>query len=121
MWQDVVGRALDLDSAYKQVSVSCDTLWGAVLAMEDPHGGKQLFRSNVLPFGASAAVCGFNRLSRALYTIGVSLFVLLGRTIMMTAPSPTSTAMVTQLTRQPRGWWSYLAGPNPRNRQSASL
>ena len=73
----LVGRTLDLDSAYKQVLVSCDTLWTAILAIEDPHGRKQLFRSNVLPFGASAAVYGFNRLSRALYTIGVRLFALL--------------------------------------------
>ena len=73
----LVGRTLDLDSAYKQVLVSLDTMWTSVLAVEDTAGEKQLFYSNVLPFGGSAAVYGFNRLSRAIFTIGVRLFDLI--------------------------------------------
>jgi hypothetical protein len=68
------GRTLDLDAAYKQLLTAKSSLWCAVLAVEDLQGCKRLFKSNVIPFGASASVYGFNKLARAIYTIGVRLF-----------------------------------------------
>ena len=70
----IKGRTLDLDSAYKQILTSKASLWCSVLAIENPAGYKKLFISNVLPFGASASVYGFNRLARALHTIGERIF-----------------------------------------------
>ena len=70
----IKGRTLDLDSAYKQILTSKACLWCSVLAIENPAGYKKLFISNVLPFGASASVYGFNRLARALHTIGERIF-----------------------------------------------
>lgn len=42
--------------------------------VENPAGVKKLFVSNVLPCGASASVYGFNRVARALHTIGERIF-----------------------------------------------
>eukprot|EP00438_Fugacium_kawagutii_P014263 Skav215748 [mRNA] locus=scaffold106:161897:165124:+ [translate_table: standard] len=68
------GRTLDLDAAYKQILTSKSSLWCSVLAVESDLGEKKLFVSNVLPFGASAAVYAFNRIARAIHTIGERLF-----------------------------------------------
>lgn len=68
------GRTLDLDAAYKQVLTAKSSRWCSALAIENPQGEKELFISNVLPFGASAAVYAFNRLARALHIIGERLF-----------------------------------------------
>lgn len=73
----LVGRTLDLEAAYKQVLVSKSSLWTSVLAIEDLQGAKRLFISKVAPFGASASVYGFNRLSRAIQLIGERLFGLI--------------------------------------------
>ena len=68
------GRTLDLDAAYKQILISKSSLWCSVLAIENPAGAKKLFLAHVLPFGASASVYAFNRLARALHTIGERIF-----------------------------------------------
>ena len=73
----IVGRTLDLDAAYKQMLVAKESLWCSVIAVEDNNGDKQLFVSDVLPFGASASVFAFNRLARALQLIGERLFGLI--------------------------------------------
>ena len=70
----LMGRTLDLDSAYKQLLVRESSLWCSVLQVYDPDGCPHLFVSQVLPFGASAAVYSFNRLSRSLQHIGTRLF-----------------------------------------------
>ena len=70
----LVGRTLDLEAAYKQVLTARDGLWVSVLAVDDMQGHRHLFLSNVLPFGASAAVYSFNRLARAISTIGARIF-----------------------------------------------
>ena len=72
--RDLRGRTLDLDAAYKQMLVAKPSLWTSVLAIEDIEGHKRLFLSRVLPFGASASVCGFNRVVHALHCIGERLF-----------------------------------------------
>ena len=70
---NLCGRTLDLDAAYKQLLTAKSSLWCSVLAVENMCRAKQLFISNVLPFGASASVYAFNRLARACHTIGVRL------------------------------------------------
>ena len=72
--KDLVGRTLDLDAAYKQLLTAKSSLWCSVLAIEQTSGTRKLFISNVLPFGSSASVYAFNRMSRALHTIGERLF-----------------------------------------------
>ena len=67
------GRTLDLDAAYKQILTAKSSLWCSALAVDDPSGRKRMFVSNVLPFGASASVYGFNRIARACHTIGLRL------------------------------------------------
>ena len=69
------GRTLDLESAYKQLLTAKASLWCSVLAVEEPSsGGKKLFVSNVIPFGSSSSVFGFNRLSRCIFLIGLRIF-----------------------------------------------
>ncbi len=68
------GRTLDLDAAYKQVLVAKSSLWCNVLGVDDPGGERRLFISQVLPFGASASVYGFNKIVRAIHRVGTSLF-----------------------------------------------
>ena len=68
------GRTLDLEAAYKQVLVARSSLWANVLAVTDSSGVKRFFLGHVLPFGASAAVFGFNRIARAILSIGSRLF-----------------------------------------------
>ena len=72
--RNLCGRRLDLDAAYKQMLTSKSSLWCSVLAIEDEQQSKQLFVSHVLPFGSSASVYAFNRISRACHTIVVRLF-----------------------------------------------
>ena len=61
------GRCLDLKSAYKQIALRPTDQANAVLAVLDPDSGSvRFFISNVLPFGATGAVMGFNRVARAL-------------------------------------------------------
>ena len=74
----LAGRTLDLESAYKQLLVRKANLWAAVLKIHNTDTGRdELYVSEVLPFGASAAVFGFNRFSRALRKIGTRLFHLI--------------------------------------------
>ena len=61
-----VGRTLDLSRAYKQLAVDDASRRLAVVGFV--HNGEWLFfRSDVLPFGAIAAVYSFNRVSRSLH------------------------------------------------------
>ncbi|CAE7239837.1 unnamed protein product [Symbiodinium sp. CCMP2456] len=68
--RQIVGRALDLKSAYKQLaSVPCDA-WPSILAVWDPSERKyKYFRFATLPFGAVHSVTAFNRVARALRAI----------------------------------------------------
>eukprot|EP00435_Cladocopium_sp_Y103_P019275 s793_g4.t1 len=71
------GRTLDLEAAYKQLLVRESSLWCSVLLVAKPGGDPAYFLSQVLPFGCSSAVYAFNRVSRAIHTIGVRLFGLI--------------------------------------------
>ena len=62
------GRCVDLSKAYKQVPVSTGSRPFAVLMVHHFETGRPVyFISNSLPFGASASVFGFNRISRSLW------------------------------------------------------
>lgn len=68
------GRCVDLSKAYKQVAVGVKSRCFAVLLVHHPETGKPVyFVSRSLPFGASASVFSFNRISRSthhLATVG---------------------------------------------------
>ena len=66
----LVGRCLDLKSAYKQIALRPSDHPNAVLGVYDPKSERvRYFVSRVLPFGATGAVMGFNRVARALRDI----------------------------------------------------
>ncbi|CAE7352777.1 unnamed protein product, partial [Symbiodinium microadriaticum] len=73
----IVGRTLDLESAYKQCLVAKTSLWASVLAIANPSGVRELFLSHALPFGACSSVYAFNRIARSLHVIGIRLFGLI--------------------------------------------
>ena len=68
--RQLVGRALDLKSAYKQLaSAPCDG-WASILAVWQPDEQQyRYFRFATLPFGAVHSVTAFNRVAKALRTI----------------------------------------------------
>ena len=68
--RELLGRCLDLKGAYKQIALARKDRPNAVLAVFNCEGGAvEFFISNVLPFGATGAVMGFNRVARALRDI----------------------------------------------------
>ena len=63
----LVGRALDLASAYRQLAVAEDSYDFAFLSIFNPNDGKAaLYRQVALPFGSVTAVNAFIRCSRFL-------------------------------------------------------
>ena len=73
----LVGRCLDLKSAYKQIPLSRRDRPNAVLAVFNPDEGQvSFFISAVLPFGATGSVMSFNRVARALRDLMQKLFML---------------------------------------------
>ncbi len=63
----LVGRALDLASAYRQLAVAEESYDFAFLSIFDPHKGEAaLYRQVALPFGSVTAVNAFIRCSRFL-------------------------------------------------------
>ena len=73
----LMGRTLDLDSAYKQLLVKRSSLWCRVLLVPDAQGAKHYFVSRVMPFGAASAVYAFNKISRSIFKVGSKLFGLI--------------------------------------------
>ena len=62
-----LGRTLDLEKAYRQVPLSCDSLkFGVVMVTEPSTGQHRYFVAQSLPFGATSSVFAFNRLSRSI-------------------------------------------------------
>ena len=63
----IVGRTFDLVSAYKQFGVSSRSFEWHRVAVKDPQSGRAcFFKPNALPFGATASVTAFLRISAAL-------------------------------------------------------
>ncbi|CAE8589824.1 unnamed protein product [Polarella glacialis] len=76
--RDICGRTLDLESAYRQLFTASCSAWASVIVVFCPESGKpELFCLEALPFGATAAVYGFNRMARAIWFIGVTMLGLL--------------------------------------------
>ncbi len=72
---NLLGRTLDLESAYKQAAPKPDQLWARFIAVYNPTtGGPSFFSTAALMFGSTASVYAFNRLSRSLWHIQTSLF-----------------------------------------------
>ncbi len=73
----LLGRTLDLRAAYRQLGVASESGWAAVVAVYCPGQARaRLFRQLALPFGASASVWSFNRFSRAIHRLGISIMKL---------------------------------------------
>ena len=72
--RDLVGRTLDLKSAYRQLPVSPASCWASVVSVFQPgHEEPALFLQRALPFGATASVYAFNRYARAIWHLGVAV------------------------------------------------
>lgn len=63
----LVGKCIDLESAYKQCPIAVAHSRYSIFALKNPDSGKvEFFLATALPFGASAAVHGFNRAAMAI-------------------------------------------------------
>jgi hypothetical protein len=73
----LVGRSLDLASAYRQLAVSDDSACHAFLSVYDPHQqSAALFQQVALPFGSRTAVNAFIRCARFLQWVAARCFKL---------------------------------------------
>lgn len=71
----LVGRTLDLKSAYRQLLVAQTASWANNIMCWDPVGKRPAyFHAHAMLFGTAASVMGFNRFAKALWHIGVVLF-----------------------------------------------
>lgn len=64
---ELLGRCIDLSKAYRQVAIAKDSLRHGVLGYQTSQHGWRYFTTCSLPFGASASVYAFNKISRALW------------------------------------------------------
>ena len=77
-WRKILGRALDLKSAYKQLARHPADSWAAILAVwNDDAGTVEFYESVALPFGSVCAVMAFNRMAKALRLILSELFMVI--------------------------------------------
>ena len=68
----LVGRCYDLRKAYRQIGIMQDHLKFGWISVWDPDSNQpRLFRMESMPFGATASVGAFLRLSQALKCLGV--------------------------------------------------
>ena len=73
--EKLFGKAIDLRKAYKHLPLSESALGDAYICVFSPEADQPVaFQSQVLPFGARAAVMGFCRVSYALWLMGVAIF-----------------------------------------------
>ena len=73
----LLAQAIDLRKAYKQLPLSACSLEDSFLGVVNPSSKKfEVYRCNVLPFGARAAVSGFCRTSHGMWHTGMTLFSL---------------------------------------------
>ena len=71
----LLGRTLDLESAYKQIGACVEDIWNRIIVVYNPKTkSPQFFVSTALMFGSSASVYAFNRVSRSIWHIQTSLF-----------------------------------------------
>lgn len=71
---ELLGKTLDLKSAYKQLGPNMEDLWTRIIVVYDPHSQEPAyFASSVLMFGSAASVYAFNRVSKSVWHITTSL------------------------------------------------
>eukprot|EP00435_Cladocopium_sp_Y103_P068420 s303_g31.t1 len=63
----LLGRCVDLSKAYKQVAIAAESLKHGVLGYQTKEHGWRYYTTQSLPFGASASVFSFNKISRAIW------------------------------------------------------
>ena len=67
----LVGKTVDLSSAYRQLGISPSSRWVAYIAVYDPKDKTaRVFSMKALPFGASRSVYSFLRVARSLWWLG---------------------------------------------------
>ena len=71
-------RSLDLAKAYKQLAVHANSRHLAVVGYQKADNSWKYFASNSLPFGASASVFGFIRVSRAIWHLATTFLCIPG-------------------------------------------
>ena len=70
----LLGKTYDMRKAYRQIAIREDHLDLAWISVWDPYKKRPaLFRMESMPFGATASVGAFLRLSQAIKSIGISL------------------------------------------------
>ena len=70
----LLGKTYDMEKAYRQIAIREDHLDLAWIAVWDPNKSHPaLFRMESMPFGATASVGAFLRLSQAIKCVGISL------------------------------------------------
>lgn len=73
----LLGRSLDLASAYRQLAIADESLQHSFLSVYDPSSGSAvLFQQVALPFGSRSAVNAFIRCARFLQWIAARVFIL---------------------------------------------
>ena len=73
----LLGRSLDLASAYRQLAIADESLQHSYLSVFDPGVSEAaLFQQVALPFGSRSAVNAFIRCARFLQWIAARAFVL---------------------------------------------
>ena len=74
---DLLGRSLDLASAYRQLAIADGSLRHSYLSVFDPTvGSAALFQQVALPFGSRSAVNAFIRCARFLQWVAAKVFIL---------------------------------------------
>lgn len=63
----LLGRCVDLSKAYRQVAIASESLRHGVLGYQTEKEGWKYYTTRSLPFGASASVFAFNKVSRAIW------------------------------------------------------
>jgi len=92
---DLVGRAFDLKSAYKQFGVDVEHQKTLRIAQRHPDGGVKYFAVQSLPFGATASVSSFLRIAASIKFIGA-----VGLSLIWTNFSDDYTALCTRQSAQ---------------------
>jgi hypothetical protein len=76
--RSLLGKTMDLKSAYRQLLSCSSCRWHTVVGVWDPESRRPAyFKSDALLFGLTASVMAFNRYSRTIWRIGVDLLDLL--------------------------------------------
>ena len=70
----LVGKTVDLSSAYRQLGVAPESRWVSYIAVFDPSTKRpKIFAMRALPFGASRSVYGFLRVAHSLWWLGCKM------------------------------------------------